>query len=124
VVDQEAIRRQVAAGLRRARLRAAMTQAELAEALVLSTSAIRHLEAARHSIRIEQLPAFARALGCTVRELLMHMRLVREAEERRTPDPAAGRDVGGSTMGECSTAADPRGDASHLQSTAEPEPPA
>lgn len=128
MVDQEAVRRQVAAGLRRARQRASLTQAELALALALSTSAVRHFEAARHSIRIEQLPALAYALGCTVRELLIHMRLVREARERRTPGPSArdgtGQSDDGSALGERSTASDPHGDASHAEHSAEQMPPA
>jgi hypothetical protein len=69
----------------------------------MSTSGLRHLEAARHSVRVEQLPALARALSTTVHALLVDMRLVRRA--RKTPPARQGALVGGSLEGDGSTAA-------------------
>lgn len=123
MIDEAAIRRQIAAGLRRARRAAGLTLEQAAERLHRSTSGLRHLESGRHSIRVEQLPELARAFGLTVRELIAEMRLVHQARERRNPGPrpdtsgAAGASVEGSANGGRSTLADPRGDASHPQHT-------
>ena len=123
MVDQAAIRRQIAAGLRRARRRAGKSQDDVADAVAMSKSGLQHLEMARHSLRVEQLPAFAVAIGCTVRELLAEMRLVRrEPQRRRSPDTAAGASADGSASGDRSTVCDPRGDEGHNQHTADDAP--
>ena len=100
MIDEIAVRRQIAAGLRRARRRARLTEEQFAEAIAMSKSGLRHLEAARHAIRIEQLPTLARALGITVRELLVDMRLLRRSPgARRTalPEPHPGPPPGASS---------------------------
>lgn len=122
MIDEAAVRRQTAAGLRRARRRAGISEEQFAEAIAMSKSGLRHLEKARHPIRLEQLPTLARAARLTVRELLIEMRLIRRSPERRNPDLVAGALDGGSAMGDRSTACDPRGDASHDQHTAQPAP--
>lgn len=126
MIDQSAIRRQIAAGLRRARRRAGYRLDDLAERLSMSRSGLQHLEMGRHSLRVEQLPVFAVAIGCTVRELLIDMRLVRRQprpQERRNPVPERdGALAEGSAVGERSTLCDPRGDAGHHQHSAQPTP--
>lgn len=147
VVDQAAIRRQIAAGLRRARRKAGKSQEAVADAVAMSKSGLQHLEMARHSLRVEQLPVFAVAIGCTVRELLIEMRLVRRGRRGGTvcstedvgaadvggaarlhgrddgrPGTTAGPLIDGSALGDRSTVCDPRGDASHSQDTARNRP--
>ena len=125
MIDEAAIRRQIAAGLRRARRRAGITEEQFAETIAMSKSGLRHLEKARHPIRVEQLPTLARAAQLTVRELLIEMRLIRRSPERfraseENPGPAAGASADESASGDRSTVCDPRGDASQDQHTARP----
>ncbi len=67
------VRLRIARGLVVVRVRAGLTQRQVAEATDQSFSAIRHLEHARHAVRVDQLAALAAALSVSCCRLLVEM---------------------------------------------------
>ena len=110
MVDERAVRQQIADGLVIARKRARLTQAQVAERLGFSVAAVRHHERGRRSPLLLHLPAYAAAFGITCRRLINDMRLV---TKRRNPGTTTGAFADGSAMGDRSTACGLRGDAGH-----------
>ena len=123
-------------GLAAARREAGLTQEQLGVLLALTTSAIRHREHGRNPLTADEIPRYAIALRMSKRRLLVHLGVLDPLDpcgdclaiaaarlrERRNPDLEVGASADGSSMGESSTACDPRGDASHPHPTAQAEP--
>lgn len=69
-VDESTYAGRFAAGLRRRRDKAGLLLADVAREVNVATVTVYQWEAGSRSPRIEDLPALAKALGCSVRALM------------------------------------------------------